>query len=202
MQDCFTIDTLKMKKVTVLLLGVLLVLGSLVGCDSSSKYHRLVQTQLESGVQNDTIFHGVHFGMTSDEYYDHISRLGHQGIVSQGGDMSVLYKIMDFDTTINMNFFPEYINDSIQVMQVSYSYFSWAPWNKRTTDERLWNDVQQRFKDQYGKDFITLASDRSKRPALVWVKGNQRIVLFKQQQGKVNATISNLNKNTDQANKL
>ena len=202
MQDCFTIDKIKMRKGMTILFGMFVALVFLLGCDSASQYRRLVQNQLESGVQNDTIFHGVHFGMTSDEYYDHISKLGHQGIVSQGGDMSVLYEIKDFDTPIDMNFVAEYINDSIQEMRIKYSYSSWAPWNDRTTDERLWKDVMKLYKDQYGKDFIKVKSDRSIRPALVWVKGNQRISLFQNQENRVDGRITNLNKITEQRNRL
>ena len=172
-----------------------IVLITLIGCDSGRKYRRLVESQLQNGIVNDTLFHGIHFGMSYDEYYGHITKLGHQGKVTQGGDMSVQCIIDAFDTEIRMNFVAEYVNDSIQGMRVTYRYVNWAPWNRRTVDDRLWEDIVTLFKDKYGSNFIRLESDKSMRPALVWVLGNQRISLFQKKEAQINARFLNLRKN-------
>jgi len=192
MQNCFSLSELVKKIRIVFFLGFFL--SMLIGCDPAIQYRKLVKNQLNSGITNDTLFHGVYFGMTYDEYYNHITALGHQGKVSQGGDMSVQCEIDEFDTKIRMNFVPEYINDSIQVMRVTYSYVSWAPWNKRTTDDLLWKDVINLYRNKYGPNFIQFKSNQSARPALVWVLGNQRITLFQKDEAKVNARFTNLRK--------
>lgn len=194
MQDYSIIEQSRKREGAIALLGLILMALIAGSCDSTSQYRRLVSNQLESGVINDTIFHGVHFGMTYDEYYDHITELGHQGIVSQGGDMSVQYEIEAYENTIHMNFVPEYLNDSIQEMRVTYSYANWSPWNRQTTDDNLWEDVLDLYKIKYGQKYIQLKSERSIRPAYVWVIGNQRISLFQNSEARIDVKITNLRK--------
>lgn len=170
------------------------LLSVVIGCDSGAEYRQLVKSQLESGNVNDTIFQGIYFGMNYDQYYNHITELGHQGRVSQGRRMNVRCEIEGFNSKIRMEYVPEYINDSIQLMKVSYSYVSWSPWNKRTTDDHLWNEVLQLYTNKYGLNFIELQSNISTKPAMVWVLGNQQITLFQKEMAKVNVIFKNLRK--------
>ena len=68
MQNCFSLSELVKKIRIVFFLGFFL--SMLIGCDPAIQYRKLVKNQLNSGITNDTLFHGVYFGMTYDEYYN------------------------------------------------------------------------------------------------------------------------------------
>jgi hypothetical protein len=91
----------------------------------------MVERELAGGIRHDSLFLGLHFGMTRDSFYEHCFRLNQQGIVTNGPqNNTVLYAIEGYSQPIDMNFYPDFNQDKIWRMRVYFNYQAWAPWNK------------------------------------------------------------------------
>src|SRR5260221_12796383 len=79
-----------MRMVAIIFLG-----SMLTGC-FKSEYTRLVERELASNTRHDSLFLGMHFGMTKKEFFDHCWALNREHILTMGTKSSnVLYSIKD-----------------------------------------------------------------------------------------------------------
>jgi hypothetical protein len=154
---------------------------SLANCSEKAKYERMVQDGLESGERHDTLFLGLWLGMTSEEFYKKCWDLNKEGLVKQGeGNTSVLYKMGDeLKATVNVNFFPEFYNDKIYQMPVTFQYEAWAPWNMEFSGDTLHHELLGVFERWYGTGFMEVEKKDNAGKAYVKVDGNRRISLYK-----------------------
>ena len=167
----------------------------LLGCNHRSAYEKLVERELGKGHRQDSLFLGVTFGMTQRQFYDHITPLGYQGIVKQGGDMSVLCEIDSFSNPININFFPKFRNNRIYELPLIFTYRDWMPWREDTKVERLLEEVLLFTKQHYGDDFIEIKNPKNDQVAHVTVEGNRRISVFIDNYNKVKVRFTDLSEN-------
>ena len=153
---------------------------SLANCSEKAKYKRMVKAGIESGERHDTLFLGLWLGMSSEEFYKKCWDLNKEGLVKQGeGNTSVLYKMKDeLKTTVKVNFYPEFYNDKIYQMPVTFQYEGWSPWNKEFSGDTLHRDLLSVFERWYGKGFMEVEKDM-KGKAYVKIDGNRRISLYK-----------------------
>ncbi len=80
--------------------GLLIGLFMLTACSQKKdidKYNSLVKTELASDKRVDSIFFGIHLGMTQRNFYMHCWEMNKKGILTDGtdatGNMTVLYKL-------------------------------------------------------------------------------------------------------------
>jgi len=153
---------------------------SLANCSEKAKYERMVKDGLESGVRHDTLFLGFWLGMTSEEFYKKCWDLNKEGMLKQGeGNTSVLYKMTDeLKATVKVNFYPEFYNDKIYQMPVTFQYEAWSPWNKEFSGDTLHIELLSVFERWYGKGFMEVDKEM-KGKAYVKIDGNRRISLYK-----------------------
>ncbi|NND33064.1 MAG: hypothetical protein HKN76_10775, partial [Saprospiraceae bacterium] len=72
----------KMTRKLNLITAILTML--LIQSCQQNEYYRMEARELASGDRNDTLFFGLHLGMSSKEFYTHCWDLNQQGIVRQG----------------------------------------------------------------------------------------------------------------------
>jgi len=157
------------------------VIISVSGCSSEgSEYAKLVKKELAKKTRVDSLFLGISFGMTSKIFYGYCWELNKKGIITDGANNSmVLYKM---DSALkypaSMNFYPDFYEDKIFSMRVTFQYNGWAAWNKEQFSDILLPDVLRLFKKWYpgGNDFIAI-TDKVKGTIYVKVDGNRRITL-------------------------
>ena len=151
-------------------------------CTSSGaeQYDKVVKKELAKGVRVDSLFLGISFGMTSKTFFGYCWELNKKGIISDGSNNTmVLYKIdSGLRFPASMNFYPDFLNNKVANMRVTFQYNAWAPWNKAQFSDSLLPDVLQLYKKWYpgGNDFIAL-TDKTKRTIYVKVDGNRRITI-------------------------
>lgn len=145
-------------------------------------YQTTVKKELAKGTRKDSIFLGIYFGMTNKDFFGHCWTLNKKGIISDGNNNTmVLYRI---DSALkhpaSMNFYPDFYENKIFRMRVSFQYNAWAPWNKNQFADSLLPDVVNLYKQWYpdGNDFIEL-TDARKGTIYVKVDGNRRITIGK-----------------------
>ena len=159
----------------------------------TSDYHKRVEQELASGVQYDSLFLGLKFGMTQEEFYKHCWDLNKQGLVIQGDqNTTVQYNIDDLKHPAELNFYPDFHEDKIFQMPTTFQYKAWAPWNKNLSADSLQMDVLRLLKKWYGDDFIRVES-KDRGVAFVRVDGNRRITLYKPDERDVHVLFTDLN---------
>lgn len=149
------------------------------GCSPSKTYERRLKRELASGIRYDSLFMGISFGMTTEEFYKHCWGLNKDSVVRQGSaNMSVqydIYKELDYPAT--MNFYPKFHEDRIVEMPVRFIYNGWAPWTKELSATNLALDVKQWYEEIYGKGFITVKHPLNGN-AYTKIDGNRRITIY------------------------
>jgi len=151
----------------------------IVGCTPAKKYEHELKRGLASGIRYDSLFMGISFGMTENEFFDVCWELNRDSLVRQGlNNMSVQYEMKDeLKYPATMNFYPVFANGRIAEMPVRFIYDGWAPWNKEESATNLALDVKHWYEGIYGKGFITV-----KHPffgeAYTKIDGNRRITIY------------------------
>ncbi|MES1197815.1 MAG: hypothetical protein ABUL41_00890, partial [Chitinophagaceae bacterium] len=117
---------------------VLIILFMLAACSDNrgiNKYNRLVKKELAGNKRVDSLFFGIHFGMTQNDFFAYCWDMNKKGIFTDGdnglGGMFVLYKLHEeLKYPAEMKFFPDFNDSTISKMNVTIRYDGWAPWNK------------------------------------------------------------------------
>jgi hypothetical protein len=178
-------------------LGVLALAIGVWSCSPGPKdeYSRLVKQELATKKRKDSLFLGISFGMTSKEFFGYCWELNKKGILTDGSNNTmVLYKM---DSALkypaSMNFYPDFHENKIFHMRVTFQYNAWAPWNKAQFSDTLLPDVLRLYRQWYpgGNPFIEI-KDSTKGTIYVKVDGNRRILLGKQDDMVVRADYTDL----------
>jgi len=168
--------------------GVLLALS---GCNTS-EYESLVEKELSKGIREDSLFLGIHFGMSKKDFYMHCWELNKQGIVWQGSrNMTVMQELNSLKHSATMDFYPNFHNDTIYEMPVTFAYKGWAPWNKHLSADSLQPDVVNLLEQWYGEGFIEVEHPQ-RGATFVKVDGNRRILVWKDNDSDVKALYTDL----------
>ncbi len=168
-----------------------------LSCQSGgSEYLNREAKELASGARYDSLFFGIYLGMPSKDFYTHCWKLNKKGLIRQGAtNTSVYYKVEDFEHPCGMDFYPEFYQDSIIRMPITFSYDAWAPWNRHLYADSLKVDVIALMEKWYGTGFIEIESPNELvGNAFVKIDGNRRISIYNLNDQKVNVDIVDLKK--------
>lgn len=151
------------------------------GCNRVGGYRALVDEELATGVKYDTLIHGIRFGMNKREFFAHCWELNKQGVFKEGAfNTSVFYEIVKHGKRYNVNFYPKFVAGRITELPLEYTYAAFAPWNSEYTMDRLQSEVVGMYVEKYGKYDLQVPSEKGgDKTAYVWVHGNQRISIYK-----------------------
>jgi hypothetical protein len=180
-------------KSAVILLGCALLMIRCAEESGRKKYQTLLKRELAAGRRMDSLFFGIYLGMPDKEFYVHCWGMNKKGVFTDGADnTAVLYNITEgLQYPASMNFYPEFYNNRISKMNVSFRYDGWAPWNKHMVSDSLRQDVLQLYKKWYagGNPFICI-EDPDRGTIYVKVDGNRRIIIgsYDEAHVKVNYT--------------
>lgn len=182
------------------LLFFLLIVVVSVGCES--EYQQYVERELASGIRNDSLIFDMWIGQTRKDFYDICWQLNKQKLVREGTGNRTARHTTDMDAEGNKTLeskdllfygiFDE--NDIMRGMDMTYSYLTWAPWNKdRQADKLLLRLREQYEKDYPGNDFIEIDIKDLEYPALVKIDGNRQILMYPKNEKDVVVKIEDLN---------
>ncbi len=147
-------------------------------CQIPSEYDKMVATELAKGIRQDSLFLGIHLGMTSKDFFTHCWELNKQQIIKQGiGNTSVEYDVSRLlRHEGKVNFYPTFYEDKIVEMPVHYKYDAFA-WTDDYSLDTLLVDVLKIMETTYGP--LTKFDHPEKGSVYVRVDGNRRIRVFK-----------------------
>lgn len=127
----------------------------------------------------DSLFLGFYFGMERQEFFDHCWEMNKQKKFTHGmANLDVRYRLeTELDHPVYMNFYPYFYNNRIYQMPVTFTYESWAPWNKDYSANVLLEKVVALMKKWYGGEFET-TDHPTVGKAYARIDGNRRISIF------------------------
>ncbi|NSW93333.1 MAG: hypothetical protein HPY62_01335 [Bacteroidales bacterium] len=168
-----------MRKTISLTVSCLLLISFFPACTPTTRYEKMLNRELASGIRHDSLFLGLYLGMPRKDFYMHCWELNRQGLVKQGSNNTTVeyYIKNELKHPVYMDFYPTFIDDSIAEMPVRFAYAGWAPWNKELSSAKLQLDVLNWYRKLYGPGFIKVKHPE-KGTAYLKVDGNRRILIF------------------------
>jgi hypothetical protein len=156
-------------------LAFLILSITFLGCNSPS-----FNFSGNDSTKADSLFLGLYLGMPQKSFFDHCTELNSQRIITQGpgGTTSVEHKIKGtYGGDVSMRFYPTFIEEKIYEMPVTYTYESWAPWNKEFSSVVLFPKILESYKSIYGDDF-QIVNHPYQGKVYYRMDGKRRINLF------------------------
>ncbi len=173
-----------MKKVLLGSIVSIAVMAAMISCSGSRK---------ENESRYDSLFLGISLGMEKKAFYDHCWEYNKRKIFTHGPtNQNVEYKLVDgINSPVSMRFYPTFYEDKIFEMPVTFTYDSWAPWNRQYKSDTLLVNMLKVFKKWYGPDFKELDHNTMGK---VYYKmdGKRRINLFIKDDQFVQAVFTDL----------
>jgi hypothetical protein len=127
----------------------------------------------------DSLFLGIHFGMDKKVFYDYCWEMNKQKKFIHGPtNENVEYKLEnELDYPVYMRFYPNFFEDRIYQMPVTFTYESWAPWNKNFDSKVLIEKLIPVLERWYNVKFQSKVLPKTGK-AYANITGNRRISVF------------------------
>lgn len=172
---------------------IIMVSITMIQCSGPIEYEDLVERELSSGIRNDSLFFGIHFGMSSKGFYDQCWKLNKKNVLKDGmGNMTAAFPITELKHPALFEFYPTFKDDKINTMPAFVHYTGWAPWNKDMSAENLVEDIKDILEKWHDVKFYPIVSPTVFSNAYVSVKGNQKIVIDYAAENKVDVIYTDL----------
>jgi len=170
-----------MMKRMIWMVPVALIALLMVGCSPGSRYEYRLKKELASGVRYDSLFMGIHFGMSDKDFYTLCWELNREGVIRQSNsNTSVEYDPGEkLKHPATLEFYPKFVDSKIVEMPIKFSYDGWAPWNKELSSGQLVEDIRAWYEDEYGKGFIAVTHPLRGK-AFTKIDGNRRITIYQE----------------------
>lgn len=174
------------KEIVLFVSAVVIIINS---CNPQNRLERVIQSELSSGARHDSLFLGLEFGITMQEFYQHCQELNSQGLVREGSkNMSVEYIFKDsLDQPIAFNFYADRsANGPIHKYYTSFYYYAFAL-NRHLYADRLIEMLPAILMDWYGGNEPFMLRKKGKE-YVYKIDGNRVIELYVYDLGTVVAT--------------
>lgn len=169
------------------LLLFILVASFVVHCTSESKseYRAELEKELAKEVRNDSLFLGYYFGMSRKDFYDHSWKLNKQEVIRNGTGAEILQYVGDLKADASKIFYPEFQDEKIVEMPVTYSYDGWSPWNRHLWADSLKYDLKNFLEQKNNVTFKEIVDPSSGESFFYQISANQEIRISEVDQSKV-----------------
>ncbi|MEL6697209.1 MAG: hypothetical protein AAFP89_13250 [Bacteroidota bacterium] len=181
--------------ICVALAGMLLFF---TGCQSGiqriteEEYQALLKEEVPKGLQDDELFLGLHFGMTSKDFYATCWELNKQEILLAGGaNASAQFKPEDLMPKGKIDFYPEFKEGKIYAMPFLVSAEMWDITQKELYAKQYVKTVVQLMDKWYGTEF-KLYEDPEAGKILIDVQGSRETRVSIKDDQYVKVTITDL----------
>ncbi len=182
----------------IVILKVLLISLLFTQCGEVKSYEQLVKKEMSSGVQIDTLFLGIYFGMPSKDFYKHCWELNRKGALRDGfGNTTAAFELTELKAPARFEFYPSFTNDKISAMPAFVQYDAWAPWNKELAAPLLLEEAKVMLQRWYNVTFYPIVPRSIFGKAYVGVTGNLKIVLYYTVENKVEIAYTDLRNGDD-----
>ena len=147
-----------------------------------SPYQSILKEELDRGVRYDTLFHGLHFNMTSTHFYEHCFEMNRQGLFFQnsGAEEIIIKYDKDFKHPVEFIFYPDFEREQIAELSGYFYYPQGNGFNKEFYASRLQLELVKKLEEWYGgRPFLKVPGpDQYTGDAYVKIDGNRQIMLW------------------------
>jgi hypothetical protein len=162
------------------------------GCVEKSEYQKVVEKELKTETRFDSLFYAFYFGMPADDFYAYCWDMNKKGEFMEGSSNAMVKtEVLGLPYRANFEFYPLFKDNRVQSMICSFNYPAWAPWNTYLNSENLIEDLRVMLQIWYGGQFF-----ETKRIGIgktyTMIQGNRRIVLYYEQDNRVEVLFSDL----------
>lgn len=192
-----------LNKLIFISLQIILILN--LACDSPEKrYKRLEKRELAKNERHDSLFFGIHLGMSNQAFRDYCYQMNLEGKFKQGGQRNMIWvesKLPnELDYPAAINFFPELTNDTITGMNASIYYDNATFRDGVFETDSLLLDVLELTDQWYGTGYTRIKSPFFyKDDVYVKINGNRRITIYPDISGQmINLWYVDLKSNRDE----
>lgn len=163
----------------------------MTACDSPEKqYKRLEKRELAKKERYDSLFLGIHFGMSKQEFRDHCYEMNLKGKFKQGGLRNLTWVECKLPTEMDypaaINFYPEFTQDTISAMNASIYYDNAVYRDGVFETHSLLLDVLALMEQWHGAGYYQIKSPVFyKDDVYAKIKGNRRITIYPDISGRM-----------------
>lgn len=184
-------------KIRIIIFFIGLMFMSYACRNSQNKDLATIEKQeLATGIRHDSLFMGLTFGMTEQEFFDFCWGMNKKGVFTEGSGMSVEYQLgkKDFHYPIQMNFYPQFLNDKIKEMPMAFTYKGIDLSYPNEQTQKLLLDVKGLMEEWYGTSFFItpLPKGEKGQNAYAKVSGNRRVLIFSEKEYEVMVIVTDL----------
>lgn len=184
-----------MNNIGLLSLMLICMFTFAASCSEKSEYQEMVESGLDSGETVNDIFLGYSFSTSREEFYDMSWRMNQQEIIT--GGVNIVYNLEELDSTVRLEFFPEFKDGFIAEMPIKASYISWAPWNEGFSADNLLINLRAYFESIYETTFKKVQVPELEEEAWVSIEGNRELRMYKTSVNTVQVNFIDLSKKTN-----
>jgi hypothetical protein len=181
-----------MKKFLLLTTLWVYIIAVFAGCTEKSQYQQMVERSLKSGETVNEIFLGYSFNTTREEFYEMSWQMNQQEIIT--GGVNIVYNLEELDSTVRLEFFPEFKDGLISEMPITASYIAWAPWNEGFSADNLLINMKDYYESVYETTFENVPVPDLEENAWVSIEGNREIRLYKKSVNTIQIRFIDLSK--------
>lgn len=174
---------------------------TLLSCES--EYSKLVKKELATGIKNDSLFFGMKFNDTKQEFFDICQELNNNELVSHGPENKfVEYTIKatnDDGSSIQMLFYGIFSKKNIMTgLNMRFSYNAWSPWNNKLNADKLIPSIKDTLRKWFpGNEFIKVDLKELNNEVYVKIDGNRQIKMYTLDKKVVVVKIEDLDKKSE-----
>jgi hypothetical protein len=108
--------------------------------------------------RSDSLFRGIRFGMSKDEFYEHCFEMNQRKLFFPGTEGASVRYMLDegFESPVVFKFYPQFeYSDSIHVVKGEFAFKAWVPFQKQLSSDVLLRQMMEGIQRWYGgNDFI------------------------------------------------
>lgn len=155
---------------------LVMFLFTVLSCSTEITYEKMVNDGLNSGIKQDSLFLGYHFGMSIQDFHSTSMEMNRQGLLT--GYTKVNYNFDALKSNVNKVFYPTFKDNVIVRIPVTMGYEAWAPWHEQFQPQVLIQDLIEHYEDVYNTQFKKIYIPEIDNFAYVSIEGNREIRLY------------------------
>ena len=171
-----------------------LVSITIISCSNRSNQDQK-NPEVETVTQeSDSLILDYTFGMTRDEFFDLSWEYNANGILINGSGAEIVEEVDWLISPAKRVFYPNFENEKIVQLPVTYSYKGWAPWNTHLSSDSLMQHLIPIISEEYDVKLEALSESTEK---LIYVgrTNNTEIEISTKSNFEVNVTFTDLSNN-------
>ena len=180
---------------------ILGIIFTILSCES--EYSKLVKRELATEIKNDSLFFGMKFNDTKQDFFDICKELNSKKMITHGpsnrfAEYTMIPNNKD-DSSIQMLFYGIFDKESIMTgVNMRFSYNGWFPNNKKYYADKLIPQLKDTLIKWFpGNVFLKVDIKKLNKETFIKIDGNRQIKMYALDDKEVAVRIEDLDKKSE-----